>query len=113
MSSSSSSTYDGNSSIDWSEKRVGSTLKLFKRPVIKQYFHRGLLWRSSEASEVMSFELFFDLLYGECAYVGSHLRGGHRADLAKSQSESSPSTATVLLKIRPAMSLSDSSSPSA
>lgn len=67
LSSSSSSTYDGaSSSFDWSEKRGGTTLKLFKRPVIKQYFHKGLLWRSSEASEVMSFELFFDLLYGMC-----------------------------------------------
>jgi hypothetical protein len=40
-------------------------LKVFRRPVVKQYFHRGLLWRSSEQTEVMSFELFFDLLYGE------------------------------------------------
>jgi len=39
-------------------------MKLFQRPVVKQYFHRGLLWRASEETEVMSFELFFDLLYG-------------------------------------------------
>ncbi|KAB5585807.1 bacterial low temperature requirement A protein-domain-containing protein [Coniochaeta sp. 2T2.1] len=52
------------SGTDWSERRrEGTTIKLFKRPVIKQYFHRGLLWRSSEETKVMSFELFFDLLY--------------------------------------------------
>lgn len=44
------------------------TMKLFQRPVVKQYFHRGLLWRASEATEVMSFELFFDLLYGMSRY---------------------------------------------
>jgi hypothetical protein len=54
------------SGTDWSERRGGTTLKLWKRPVIRQYFHRGLLWRSSEETKVMSFELFFDLLYGEC-----------------------------------------------
>ncbi|OIW27364.1 hypothetical protein CONLIGDRAFT_426212 [Coniochaeta ligniaria NRRL 30616] len=51
------------SGTDWGERRGGTTVKLFRRPVIKQYFHRGLLWRSSEETKVMSFELFFDLLY--------------------------------------------------
>jgi hypothetical protein len=51
------------SGTDWSERRGGTTIKLYRRPVIKQYFHRGLLWRSSEETKVMSFELFFDLLY--------------------------------------------------
>ena len=49
------------------------TMKLFQRPVVKQYFHRGLLWRASEETEVMSFELFFDLLYGmltSCVRMG-------------------------------------------
>jgi len=49
----------------WEDRRGGTTMKLFKRPVIKQYFHRGLLWRASEETSVLSFELFFDLLYGE------------------------------------------------
>ncbi len=67
---------------------AGQAMKLLKRPVVRQYFHRGLLWyvpigymrscgscrvsdrfqiirRSAEQTEVMSFELFFDLLYGE------------------------------------------------
>ncbi|KAM7206286.1 Bacterial low temperature requirement A protein (LtrA) domain containing protein [Rhypophila sp. PSN 637] len=49
------------------------TMKLFQRPVVKQYFHRGLLWRASEETEVMSFELFFDLLYvGIIAINGDH-----------------------------------------
>lgn len=50
-------------SID--ETRLGETIKLFKRPVVKQWFHRGLLWRASEQTEIMAIELFFDLLYGE------------------------------------------------
>ncbi len=49
----------------WEDRRMGTTMQLFKRPVIKQYFHRGLLWRASEETTVLSFELFFDLLYGE------------------------------------------------
>ena len=31
--------------------------------MVRQYFHRGLLWRSSKAGEVASFELFVDLVY--------------------------------------------------
>ena len=30
---------------------------------MRQYFHKGLLWRSKESGEVASFELFVDLLY--------------------------------------------------
>ncbi len=47
------------------EARPAETTKLFKKPVVKQWFHRGLLWRASEQTEVMAIELFFDLLYGE------------------------------------------------
>lgn len=59
---------DAESSVsgrDWDDASGGSRIKLFQRPVIKQYFHRGLLWRASELTKIMSFELFFDLLYGE------------------------------------------------
>lgn len=39
--------------------------------MVRQYFHRGLLWRSSTVEEVESFELFVDLLYvGIIAIVG-------------------------------------------
>lgn len=48
----------------WSQARLGETTKLFKKPVIKQWFHKGLLWRASENTEIMAIELFFDLLYG-------------------------------------------------
>lgn len=36
---------------DWND-RSGVAVSLFKTPVVKQYFHRGLLWRSSERSEI-------------------------------------------------------------
>lgn len=45
------------------EKGYATTLKLFKVPVVRQYFHRGTLWRSAGSEEVQSFELFVDLLY--------------------------------------------------
>ena len=45
------------------EKGYGKPLKLFKVPVVRQYFHKGTLWRSAGAEEVQSFELFVDLLY--------------------------------------------------
>ena len=51
--------------VDWNERRSADMIKLFKKPVIKQYFHRRLLWRSSDETSVLSFELFFDLLYGK------------------------------------------------
>lgn len=37
--------------------------RLFKTPVVRQYFHKGILWRASGCKEVSSFELFVDLLY--------------------------------------------------
>ena len=45
------------------ERRHGETMKFWKKPVIRQYFHKGLIWRASETEEVASFELFVDLLY--------------------------------------------------
>ncbi|KAK7415531.1 hypothetical protein QQZ08_012309 [Neonectria magnoliae] len=47
----------------WSGTRLGETTKLFKKPVVKQWFHQGLLWRASEQAEIQAIELFFDLLY--------------------------------------------------
>ena len=38
-------------------------LRFLRRPVVRQYFHKGLLWRSAKAGEVASFELFADLVY--------------------------------------------------
>jgi low temperature requirement protein LtrA len=51
-------------SKDWSNSRHSEQrLKFWKRPVVRQYFHKGLLWRSKESGKVASFELFIDLLY--------------------------------------------------
>ena len=63
-SSASSLSVDRSSRRDWeAERRKGQALMLWKKPVIRQYFHRGLIWRASEVEEVASFELFVDLLY--------------------------------------------------
>jgi hypothetical protein len=49
---------------DWeAERHKGATIKLWQKPVVRQYFHKGLLWRASTPEEVASFELFLDLLY--------------------------------------------------
>jgi len=48
-------------------------MKLYKKPTVRQYFHKGLLWRASGSTEVQSFELFVDLLYvGILALNGDH-----------------------------------------
>jgi hypothetical protein len=59
---------------DWeAEKRNGRIMKLYKKPTVRQYFHKGLLWRASGSTEVQSFELFIDLLYvGILALNGDH-----------------------------------------
>ncbi|KAL8665487.1 MAG: hypothetical protein Q9202_002192 [Teloschistes flavicans] len=57
---------------DWAAERTqGRSLKVWKRPIVRQYFHKGLIWRSTELQEVASYELFVDLLYvGIIAIVG-------------------------------------------
>lgn len=45
------------------ERRRGESMKFWKKPVVRQYYHKGLIWRASETEEVASFELFVDLLY--------------------------------------------------
>lgn len=53
------------------EKGFATPLKLFKSPAVRQYFHKGILWRASGSEEVQSFELFVDLLYvGIIAVIG-------------------------------------------
>ena len=32
-------------------------------PTVRQYWHKGLIWRASSSEEVAPFELFFDLIY--------------------------------------------------
>lgn len=53
------------------ERGFATPLKLFKYPAVRQYFHKGILWRASGSEEVQSFELFVDLLYvGIIAIIG-------------------------------------------
>lgn len=59
-------------SRDWNAERNSlEALKFWNRPVVRQYFHKGLLWRSGRSEEVASFELFIDLLYvGVIDHIG-------------------------------------------
>ena len=38
-------------------------MQFFKKPILRQYFHKRLLWRAQETTEVASYELFVDLFY--------------------------------------------------
>ena len=71
-SSASSTTLGHQEARDWdAERQNGIALRFWKTPVVRQYFHRGLLWRAQETEEVASFELFVDLLYvGILAILG-------------------------------------------
>ncbi|KAE8449698.1 hypothetical protein EG329_007473 [Mollisiaceae sp. DMI_Dod_QoI] len=65
---------DSHEKKDWeAERRNGRIMKIYKKPAVRQYFHKGLLWRASGSAEVASFELFVDLLYvGILAINGDH-----------------------------------------
>jgi hypothetical protein len=54
---------DHPSAVDRHKDRSAEAIKFIKRPTVRQYFHKGLLWRSAKAGEVASFELFVDLVY--------------------------------------------------
>lgn len=54
---------DHPSATDKHADRSVQALRFLHRPVVRQYFHKGLLWRSAKAGEVASFELFVDLVY--------------------------------------------------
>ena len=58
-----STTGSDHTLLDKEQSRITDGLKFFKRPLIRQYFHKGLLWRSARSGEVGTFELFADLLY--------------------------------------------------
>ena len=69
--SSTSNEKGGTSSIVSGDSGFGKPLKLFQVPVVRQYWHKGIIWRASSAEEVQSFELFVDLLYvGILAIIG-------------------------------------------
>ncbi|OCK80360.1 hypothetical protein K432DRAFT_45747 [Lepidopterella palustris CBS 459.81] len=65
--SSANSLYGDHSSAhdrDWdAERQQGQVMKFYSKPIVRQYFHKGLLWRAQEAQEAASYELFIDLLY--------------------------------------------------
>jgi len=48
---------------NWQDRRNGKAMQVWQKPIIRQYFHKGLLWRAQEAQEVASYELFIDLFY--------------------------------------------------
>lgn len=54
---------DHPSAADKHKDRSTEALKFIKRPTVRQYFHKNLLWRSAKAGEVASFELVLDLIY--------------------------------------------------
>ncbi|KAA8574237.1 hypothetical protein EYC84_005739 [Monilinia fructicola] len=100
-SSSASSLYHGpddHEKKDWAaEKRNGRIMKLYKKPTVRQYFHRGLLWRASGTTEVASFELFVDLLYvGILAINGDHA-AEHPTGLTTNMLEAFENTYTMLI----------------
>jgi low temperature requirement protein LtrA len=45
------------------ERKLGTFMRIYQKPIVRQYFHKGLLWRAKEAQEVASYELFIDLFY--------------------------------------------------
>lgn len=69
-------TYDDGEEIEGEERkgyRQDSTMKIARRPVVRQWFHRNMLWRASEQTEIMAIELFFDLLYGKWQSSSLHV----------------------------------------
>ena len=62
-----SASSPGGSTFDkdmWqAERKLGTFMHFYQKPIVRQYFHKGLLWRAKEAQEVASYELFIDLFY--------------------------------------------------
>ncbi|KAI5370915.1 putative Low temperature requirement A [Septoria linicola] len=64
------------------ERGFATPLKLFKIPTLRQYFHKGILWRSAGSEEVQSFELFVDLLYVGIIQINGDHTAGHPTGLS-------------------------------
>lgn len=45
-------------------------MKFYNQPKVRQYFHKGLLWRGVCSEKVLFFELFVDLLYVGIISIG-------------------------------------------
>ncbi|KAL2351242.1 bacterial low temperature requirement A protein-domain-containing protein [Cryomyces antarcticus] len=54
---------DPDEAHDWQDRSKGVSMRFWEKPIVRQYFHKGLLWRATEEQEVASYELFVDLLY--------------------------------------------------
>jgi low temperature requirement protein LtrA len=53
------------------ERRNAKSMSFYNKPVLRQYYHKGLLWRANEIHEASSYELFVDLVYvGVVAMAG-------------------------------------------
>lgn len=64
-------TGSGGSAEERHADRSLEPIRFWRKPTIRQYFHKGLLWRSARSGEVGTFELFTDLIYvGVIDYVG-------------------------------------------
>lgn len=49
---------------EWMAQRFsGDSMKFFRKPILRQYFHQGFIWRAADTQEVASYELFLDLIY--------------------------------------------------
>ncbi|KAF2836897.1 hypothetical protein M501DRAFT_978591 [Patellaria atrata CBS 101060] len=76
--SSANSMFDVEEHHDWeAERNKGSSMTFWKKPIIRQYFHKGLLWRATEQLEVGSYELFVDLLYVGILAIAGDLAAEH------------------------------------
>ena len=61
----------GHSSNFEQERRNAKSMSFYNKPVLRQYYHKGLLWRANEIHEASSYELFVDLVYvGVVAIAG-------------------------------------------
>ncbi|KAG4435821.1 hypothetical protein IFR05_008680 [Cadophora sp. M221] len=70
------------SELSEASKQPGMNVKFWKRPVVRQYFHKGLLWRSKASGQVASFELFIDLLYVGVIEAIGHTASEHATSSA-------------------------------
>ena len=53
------------------ERRNAKSMSFYNKPVLRQYYHKGLLWRANEIHQAGSYELFVDLVYvGVVAIAG-------------------------------------------
>jgi low temperature requirement protein LtrA len=55
------------------ERHDARSMMFHSKPVLRQYYHKGLLWRASESHEASSYEVFVDLVFvGVIAIAGEN-----------------------------------------